>query len=147
MSDGAAAGGSPAPTSNGTNGAHSAQTPVAPAPTAKNGDGAVVQKPEVAKFQPIKRKLKFGDGQEEEYEVSSEEELDRMRLGQKLSDKAQKELLRERREREAEAKRLKDIGFDPTNPDEWFAKRLQEELRKEQLKPEERAKEEHERRI
>lgn len=145
MSEGAASA-TPAP----TNGASGGQAPAAPAPTPKNGEGAVVSEP--PKFQPIKRRLKFGDGSEEEYEVDSEEALDRMRLGQKLADKASKEA-KALRQKEAERKErlakkdyapLKDLGFDP---DAYFVERLQDELRREQMPETERQREAHESRL
>lgn len=140
-----------------SNGSAATQAPAAgvsaSTQTPKSGEGAVVPKPqESPKFQPIKRKLKFGDGQEEEYEVSSEEDLDRMRLGQKLADRANKKALElERRQnavKEAIAKKdysaLKDFGFDA---DAFFQEKLQAELRREQMTEADRAKEDHEARV
>lgn len=148
--------------SEGNGAANGGSAPTTPAPgvssnpTPKSGEGAVVPKPQGAlespKFQPIKRKLKFGDGSEEEYEVSSEEELDRMRLGQKLADKANKKALdlerKEKARKEALAKKdysvLKDLGFDA---DAFFQEKLQAELRREQMSAEDRAKEDHDNRV
>jgi hypothetical protein len=136
-----------------TNGATSKGTAPAsgvstPTPTPKGGEGAVANMPAPGQqsetpakpaFNPIRTKLKFGDGAEEEVEVGDEETLQRRLIAAKGFDKAQKQYLAEQKARQADAEKLKALGFDPNNPDAYFQKRLEEEARRHGMTEEQRA--------
>lgn len=157
MSEGAAV-----PSTNGSSAPTAAAPGVASStPSPKSGEGAVVPQgdagqsngtPAPKAFAPIKTKLRFGDGQEEEVELSDEETLQRRLVAAKGFDRAQKKALelerREAQRKEAVARKdftaLKELGFDP---EAYFVERLQNELRREQMSDAERAKEDHEARV
>jgi hypothetical protein len=153
MSDGVSTGSAPSPApSNGASGTTAPAPGTTSAPvTPKNGEGAVTGAPAQgetkATWQPLKTKLKFGDGQEEDVELADEETLQRRLIAAKGFDRAQKEALalkREKEQREALLKRandgdpqaLKALGI---NPDTYFQKKLEEEAQRAQMSEQERA--------
>lgn len=140
--------------SNG-NGSAAATAPapgVAPGLSPKSGEGAVVPKEAPPKWQPLKTKLKYGNGEEEEVEIDSEETLQRRLLNAKGFDRANKKALDLERQQAAlkdaiskkDYSKLKDLGFDP---EAFFVEKLQSELRREQMSEADRAKEDHEARV
>jgi hypothetical protein len=152
MSEGlGAASPSPAP-SNGASGTTAPAPGTTSAPvTPKNGEGAVAKPPAAGEtkpsWQPLKTKLKFGDGAEEDVEISDEETLQRRLIAAKGFDRANKEALALKKEKEQRAaliqranegdpQALKALGL---NPDAFFQKRLEEEARRAQMSEEQRA--------
>lgn len=148
MSEGLSTGSAPAPASNGAKSATTAPAPgTTSAPvTPKNGEGAVAAKPAAGvttptepSWKPLKVKLQGNDRYaEEEVEFPDEDSVRRLVLKGKIVDRLNKEKLALEESRRSEAARLKSLGFDPSNPDAYFQKRLEEEARRAQMPEQDR---------
>lgn len=143
-----------------SNGASAPTTPApgvaSPTPAPKSGEGAVAPAPakgaETAtpakpSWNPIRTKLKFGDGQEEEVEIPDEDTLRRRLIAAKGFDRERKKSLELERKvqdfleqaKDADAL-LKAAGHDP---EKYFREKAEREYRRLQMTEEQRKAEDY----